>query len=64
MLSEAKHLLFFTDSKQKQILRGVYPELLRCAQDRLQQKSERAQDDMIGGFVTAFSYFLAQNAAL
>ena len=34
MLSGAKHLLFSLKTNKKQILRGVYPELIRFAQDR------------------------------
>src|SRR4029077_12295307 len=35
-------------SENTEILRGVYPELLRCAQDRSQRNSEWAQDDKRG----------------
>jgi hypothetical protein len=36
------------DRTESEILREVYPELLRCAQDRSQRRSERAQDDSEG----------------
>ena len=45
MRSAAKNLPFLVENKQTQIPRGVYPELLRFAQDR-SNWSERARDDV------------------